>query len=63
MSELTERIEQLEKENDRLKEIHNSNYADKVTTLKAVIGTLKEELGLKNEDVCSLLPHLVKIEL
>ena len=63
MSDLTERIEALEKENERLKKL-NDGTRMKVEGLRAVIKVLKEEFPRHGEiELAQLLHQVVRVEL
>ena len=62
MSELTEKIEVLEKENERLKKLYDVTRGQ-VNGLRAVIKLLKEEFpGLQEYQIAQLLPRVVRVE-
>lgn len=66
MSELTERIEALERENQELKARLNRprQVSDpRVLILREVIGVLREEFSeLKEHQIAQLLPRVVRVE-
>lgn len=63
MSDLTEKIQALEKENKELKYL-TSTTRDKINGLRAAIKVLKEEFPEhKNYDIAQLLPQVVRVEL
>ena len=62
MSELTEKIEALEKENQRLKQL-DGVARNKVNGLKEIIRVLREEFPRHGEaELVQLLPQVVRVE-